>query len=125
MAAVERNGEGTFVYDELHGGVGKILVQRYFEGAHPWKMNLELWELPVGANEGAHVHDESEPEYGAMSELYLIVEGTARMIIAGVPVEFGPGDAALAASGIEHDLVNTGTVALRVLVITDPEIANN
>ncbi|GDX31150.1 hypothetical protein LBMAG15_00840 [Actinomycetes bacterium] len=120
MAQVVRAGEGVFLYEELHDGIGKISVQRYFQGAHPWKMDLEIWELPVGASEGAHSHDESEPEYGAMSEVYLLIEGSARMTMDGVTVELGPGDAVLAAPGVYHDLTNTGSIPLRVLVITDP-----
>lgn len=121
MAAIERAGNKTFVYEQLHGGVGDITVQRYFEGAHPWQMDLEIWELPVGGTEGSHRHDESEPEYGAMSELYLVIEGSGLMTLDGNSVELRTGDAALAAPGVDHDLVNTGSIPLRVLVITDPE----
>jgi len=122
LAAIERAGDSTFVYEQLHGGVGDISVQRYFEGVHPWQMDLEIWELPVGGAEGSHRHDESEPEYGAMSELYLVIEGSGLITLDGESVELRPGDAALAAPGVDHDLVNTGPIPLRVLVITDPEI---
>jgi mannose-6-phosphate isomerase-like protein (cupin superfamily) len=37
-----------------------------------------------------------------------------------VTVELGPGDAVLADPGVEHNLVNTGSIPLRILVITDP-----
>lgn len=125
MSLVEKTGEGVFFYEDLHDGVGKILVQRYFEGAHPWPVDIEIWELPVGATEGSHSHDDSEPEYGSMSELYLVIEGTARMHIGGEKVELGVGDAALAAPGVEHDLVNTGERPLRVLVISEPAKSDN
>ena len=120
MARVIRAGEGVFFYEDLHDGVGNISVQRYFEGAHPWKMDLEIWELPVGATEGAHSPDESEPEYGAMAEIYLVIEGNAQVTMDKVTVELGPGDAVLADPGVEHNLVNTGSIPLRILVITGP-----
>ena len=121
MTAIERAGDKTFVYEQLHGGVGDITVQRYFEGLHPWQMDVEIWELTVGGTEGSHRHDDSEPDYGAMAELYLVIEGSGLMTLDGNSVELRTGDAALAAPGVDHDLVNTGSIPLRVLVITDPE----
>ena len=49
-----------------------------------------------------------------------IIEGNAQVTMDKVTVELGPGDAVLADPGVEHNLVNTGSIPLRILVITGP-----
>ncbi|MQA16415.1 MAG: cupin domain-containing protein, partial [Pseudonocardiaceae bacterium] len=47
----------------------------------------------------------------------LVVEGRATMRVDGETHELGPGDAVLAPVESDHDLHNTGTTPVRVVVI--------
>jgi mannose-6-phosphate isomerase-like protein (cupin superfamily) len=117
---IERAGQNTFFYESLHKGVGDILAQRYFGGKLKWDIEVEIWELPVGGTEGSHIHDDTEPEYGAIDELYIILHGSAEMTIDGVTEVLAEGDSVLSPPGSRHNLVNTGATPLRILIITDP-----
>ena len=66
LPMIEQAGQNTFFYETLHKGVGDILAQRYFGGKLKWDIEVEIWELPVGGTEGSHIHDDTEPEYGAI-----------------------------------------------------------
>jgi mannose-6-phosphate isomerase-like protein (cupin superfamily) len=120
LPMIERAGQNTFFYESLHKGVGDILAQRYFGGKLKWDIEVEVWELPVGGTEGSHIHDDSEPEYGAIDELYIILSGSAEMTIDGVTEVLAEGDSVLSPPGSRHNLVNIGTAPLKILIITDP-----
>ena len=72
---VERSGQSTFNYVDLHGGSREIAVRRLFGKKHSWNIDLDIWEIPPGTSEGSHIHDSSDLEYGYMDEIYLILEG--------------------------------------------------
>ena len=122
MYHVHRAGDNKFEYTELHQGDGQISVQRYFEKLHDWNCDIDIWELAPGVTEGAHTHDESDPEYGLMDEIYVVLDGRAEMTVDCVVEKLSKGDAILCRAGSEHNLKNVGTENLRVLFISDPEI---
>jgi mannose-6-phosphate isomerase-like protein (cupin superfamily) len=122
MYHVERAGQNKFDYTNLHDGTGEILVQRYFENLHDWKCDIDIWELAPGVTEGAHTHDESDPEYGLMDEIYVVLDGRAEMTIDGSIESLDRGDAVICKAGANHSLKNIGDSVLRVLFISDPEI---
>ena len=109
---LERAGSTAFDYD-MHGGADLTRVQWYFLDETRLPVAVHLWELPPGGAEGMHSHGEDEP----LEELYLVVEGSARMRVGDETHELGPGDAVLAPVGSEHDLRNTGQTTLKVVVI--------
>lgn len=110
---LERAGDWAFDYD-LHGGSGGLTtIQWYFFDRARLPVAVQLWELPPGGAEGSHVHDESQP----LEELYLVVEGSATAHVDQQVHELGPGDAVLAPVGSDHDLRNTGTTVLKVVVV--------
>lgn len=112
VATVERAGATAFDYD-LHDGAMPTRIQWYFLDQSRLPVAVQVWELPPGGSEGEHTHPAEEP----LEELYLVVAGTARMHLDGEAVDLSPGDAVLAPVGSAHDLHNTGTSSLRVVVI--------
>jgi oxalate decarboxylase/phosphoglucose isomerase-like protein (cupin superfamily) len=118
---VQRSGENRTTWHDSHGGSGAIDVQRYFERSLPWPIELELWVVPVGASEGTHVHDHSDADgYALAREVYLVVEGHARVTLDGVEHDFGPGDAFAAGSNVARGITNVGTTPLKVVIVNDP-----
>lgn len=109
---LECDGEAAFDYD-LHGGADLTRIQWYFVDRSRLPVAVHLWELPPGGSEGMHSHPADDP----LEELYLVVEGRADMTVDGGTHELGPGDAVLAPAGAEHDLRNTGTTPLKVVVV--------
>ncbi|MGH3438959.1 MAG: cupin domain-containing protein [Sciscionella sp.] len=109
---LERAGSTAFAYD-LHGGGELTTVQWYFLDQTRLPVAVHMWELPPGGAEGMHSHDENEQ----LEELYLVVEGSGEMRVDGKTHPLGPGDAVLAPIGSDHDLRNTGTATLKVVVI--------
>ena len=118
---VQRSGENRTTWQDSHGGRGAIDVQRYFERNLPWPIELEMWTVPVGASEGTHVHDDADPDgYADAREVYLVVEGQARVTLNGVEYDFGPGDAFAAGSHVTRGIANVGTTPLKVVIVNDP-----
>lgn len=109
---LERAGTTAFDYD-MHAGADLTKVQWFFFDETRLPVAVHLWQLPPGGAEGMHSHGEEHP----LEELYLIVDGSARMRVDEETHELGPGDAVLAPVGSEHDLRNTGNGMLQVVVI--------
>lgn len=109
---IERAGETAFDY-RLHGGEGDSRFQWYFLDRSRLPVAVQQWELSPGASEGMHAHPAERP----LEELYLVVDGKARMRVDGETHDLGPGDAVLAPVGSDHDLSNTGDTVLRVVVV--------
>jgi mannose-6-phosphate isomerase-like protein (cupin superfamily) len=61
----------------------------------------EVFLLPGSLPHHMHHH--------SMDELFLVSEGEVEMTIAGKKTRLGPGSAAFAASGDEHQIQNLGT----------------
>lgn len=116
---LERDGQHAFDY-QLHGGTAPMRMQWHFLDESQLPIAVQTWQLPPGGTEGRHVHTEEDQP---LDEMYLIVDGTARMTVDDVPHDLGPGDTVLAPTGTEHDLVNTGDATLRVIVIWGPPAA--
>ena len=52
----------------LHDDDGGILVQRYFEKLHDWRCDIYTEELAPVVTDGAHAHDESDPEINQLNK---------------------------------------------------------
>lgn len=119
--AIQRTGDNRATWTDLHGGIGDIDVQRYFERRLPWPIEVEMWIIPVGASEGPHIHDERDPDgYADAREVYLIVEGQARVTLGGLEYTFGPGDAFMAGAHVRRGIANIGPSPLRIVIVNDP-----
>lgn len=65
--------------------------------------------VPPGEVLTAHAHAD-------MHELFIMLEGNARMIVDGQPHDLKPGDAIALAPGETHELLNADSSALTFLV---------
>ena len=110
---IERAGEHAFDYP-LHGGNGSIRMQWHFLDASRLPVAVQTWELPPGASEGMHAHDAQQQP---LDELYLVLAGTGRMHVDDETYDIAAGDGVLAPAGTWHDLANTGSGPLRLLVV--------
>jgi len=60
-----------------------------------------------------HYHSNAE-------NIYFILEGRARILLEGKPVEAGPGDCVWIPAGEKHDVTNIGETDLRLIEIKAP-----
>jgi quercetin dioxygenase-like cupin family protein len=81
-------------------------------GATPRAL-LDLYCLEPGQTQKPHTH-------GDQDKIYLVLEGEGRVLVGGAEERLGPGEAVIAAAGVEHGLANDGRVPLVVLVIVTP-----
>ena len=92
---LERRGDYAFDYN-LHGGTAPVRMQWLFQKQSRLPVAVQTWELPPGGTEGMHSHpDSSRP----LEELYVVMEGTARMTVDGQIHDVAAGDAVLAPVG--------------------------
>lgn len=109
---IERTGELAYNW-KIHEGDGDVSVQWYFFERSALPVAIQTWELDPGQSEGMHVHPETRP----LEEFYMVLQGEARMRLDDETHILGPGDAVLAKVGQNHDLINSGSERLRILVI--------
>ena len=114
MDPVERRGEHAFAYT-MHEGRGPLTVEHHFAPDSELMVAVQTWTLGHGAFEGMHTHDDPRLE-----EIYLVLEGRARVRQDGGTYELSPGDSFRRPAAIEHDLANIGEGDLRVVVIWGP-----
>ena len=81
-------------------------------GATPRAL-LDLYCLEPGQTQKPHTH-------GDQDKIYMVVEGTGRVLLGGGEERLDPGEAVIAAAGVEHGLVNDGPARLVVLVVVTP-----
>lgn len=120
-ARIQRSGDNATIWSDLHGGAGDIVVNRYFERALPWPIEFEMWTIPEGGHEGLHTHGPDDPDgYAGAREVYLIVDGSARVTLGGESHSLGPGDAFSADPATPRGIDNVGSGPLRLIVLNDP-----
>lgn len=73
--------------------------------------------IPVGAATTTHLHHTSE-------ELYLVTDGTGRLIVDGEERVIGRGDCALISPGAVHKVFNIGAEPLRIVCACSPPYSN-
>jgi mannose-6-phosphate isomerase-like protein (cupin superfamily) len=80
--------------------------------------NLSItWvDVPPGAEQRAHSHAESE-------QVYVIVRGTGRMLVAGDVEEVGEGDLIFIPPATEHGIVNDGSEPLAYVSAASPPVS--
>lgn len=114
MGTVERRGEYAFEHT-LHDGRGPMTIEHHFVRESQLPVVVQTWTLGPGAFEGMHRHDDP-----SLEELYLVMEGRARVRQGGREHLLGPGDSLRSPAGTEHDLASVGEAPLRVVVIWGP-----
>ncbi|KMO43567.1 hypothetical protein VQ03_07715 [Methylobacterium tarhaniae] len=75
---------------------------------------IDLTVVPSGSDIGVHTHaDDNE-------EIYVVVSGTATMMVDGRRIAVSAGDVVVNRPGGTHGLWNTGAEELRLVVIEVP-----
>ena len=103
---VESDKENTHSFHEIHEGIGSIDVKMFdFSGASA-PAHFLIYDIPVGAAEGVHVHNLTDPKLGAFDEYYYIIEGRGKMNIDGKPVMVSAGDHIHTPLDVAHGIEN-------------------
>lgn len=115
---IERANEATFDWRVYAGQ--DIPVQWYFRKDSALPVAVQAWTIEPGESEGVHTHGEHRP----LEELYVVISGEAHVRVGGEEATLGPGDAFLARVDDEHDVRNSGTTPLRMIVVWGPPTAS-
>lgn len=78
---LERGSEGFNRFQAVHEGLGAIDVKLFDFGGAAAPANFLIYDIPVGASEGVHLHNLSDPKLGPYEEYYYIIEGRGRMTV--------------------------------------------
>ena len=77
------------------------------------RAQLDLYCVAPGQSQKPHTH-------GDQDKIYYVLEGAGRFSLAGKDLRLSPGEALVAPAGVEHGVLNDGTVPLLVLVVVTP-----
>ena len=103
--------DAPFESGTAHEGDGQIASARVVAdtagGGAAW---IDLVLVPLGCSIGEHTHGDDE-------ETYVIVDGSATMVVDGSEIQVGPGDVIVNRAGGTHGLRNTGSSPLRLVVL--------
>lgn len=107
-------------WEGLHDGQAAIRVQHYFAGKLPWPIDVDLWEIPVGGSEGWHRHAPEDTDgYAGIREMYVLLDGLARVLVGDEWRQLGRGDAVFVEPDTPRAVHNCGDVPLRLLFVSD------
>ena len=73
-------------------------------------------EVPPGASEKLHSHEEAE-------QIYVVVSGTGSMSAAGDTEQLAPDDLAMIPPATDHEIANDGEEQLAVVSVQSPAVA--
>ncbi len=89
---LERGSEGFNRFQAVHEGLGSIDVKLFDFGGAAAPANFLIYDIPVGASEGVHLHNLSDPKLGPYEEYYYVIEGRGRMTIDAEKFAVAAGD---------------------------------
>lgn len=79
-------------------------------------MTVTWIEVPPGAEQELHSHEEAE-------QVYVVVSGSALLSAAGDSEDLGPGDLALIPPASDHVIANRGDEALALVSVQSPAVS--
>ena len=79
-------------------------------------MSVTWIEVPPGASQSLHSHEESE-------QVYVVVRGDGKMSAAGDTEQLTVGDLALIPPATDHSIANDGDADLALLSVQSPAIS--
>lgn len=79
-------------------------------------MSLTWLEVPAGAEQTLHSHEEAE-------QVYVVVRGAGTMSVAGDTERVEEGDLILVPPATDHAIANDGDAALACISIQSPPVA--
>lgn len=89
---VEGWSEGFNTFQSVHEGLGSIDVRLFDFGGASSPAHFLIYDIPVGASEGVHLHNLTDPALGPYEEYYYIIEGRGKMTIDGEQILVTAGD---------------------------------
>ena len=93
-----------------HGGEGELLAARVVERASGALAFVDVVVVPPGTTVGRHTHADDE-------ELYIILAGSAEVVVDGEARTVGKGDIVHNRPGGTHELANSGPGEVRMVVV--------
>lgn len=100
-----------------HEGLGTIGIRMFSFGRAAAPANFLIYDIPVGASEGVHVHNLTDPRLGPYDEYYYIIEGQGTMTIDGEKIAVTAGDHVHTPLEVPHGIENMhGSRSLKVLL---------
>jgi mannose-6-phosphate isomerase-like protein (cupin superfamily) len=105
------NRERAAIISTPHGSEIRPLIDRTTSGITSCSLAEEM--LPAGCAVIPHHHREIE-------EIYYVVSGRGLMTVGGETREVGAGDAVYVPRGCRHTLQNTGTEAIKLILVCGP-----
>lgn len=103
---VESDRDTVRSFQGIHAGLGSIDVRIFDFAGAPAPANFLIYDIPVGASEGVHLHNLTDPKLGAFDEYYYILEGRGKMMIDGEPIIVGAGDHIHTPLEVAHGIEN-------------------
>jgi len=77
------------------------------------RAQLDLYCLEPNQEQKPHAHADQD-------KIYVVLEGEARVVVAGKEEMLGPGEAVVAPAGQEHGIRNAGPGRLLAMVVVTP-----
>ncbi len=99
------------VLDSPHGSQIRPLIDR--TTADISQCSLAEETLPPGCTVTRHHHE-------VIEEIYFVLSGFGRMRLNDEEREVGPGDAIFIPKRAHHELTNTGTAPMRIILVCGP-----
>lgn len=93
-----------------HDGTGQVAAARVLDRAEGALAFVDFVGVPRGTSIGRHTHGDDE-------EIYVVLAGTAEMVLDGEVRVVGPGDVVVNRPGGTHELRSTGPEEVRLVVI--------
>jgi mannose-6-phosphate isomerase-like protein (cupin superfamily) len=77
------------------------------------RAQLDLYCVAPGQSQAVHTHADQD-------KIYYVIEGSGHFVLGEQEERLGPGEALVAAAGVEHGVVNDGPEPLLLLVVVTP-----
>lgn len=103
-------GDAPLTPVRAHDGLGELLAARVVDREDGPLAFVDLVVVPPGTSVGRHTHGDDE-------ELYVVVSGSAEVVVDGEHRTVSAGDVVHNAPGGTHELLNTGSGELRMVVV--------
>lgn len=102
----ETGGQNVHTFKNYHEGLGSLDMRMFDFAGDSAPANFLIYDIPVGASEGVHVHNLTDPKLGPFDEYYYIIEGRGRMMIDGQAVMVSAGDHVHTPLEVPHGIEN-------------------
>lgn len=100
---------------EEHPRIPGVQMKTLLTSAHNSLANAALVEVPVGSAVTRHSHEQEV-------ETVYVLEGESKLVLEDQEVPFHAGQIVAIPKGMEHALINTGTIPVKLLTFFTPPL---